>query len=259
MKDSTSMKICIFIPAYNCERTIVKVIEDIPDLLRENATVLVVDDGSFDKTSDVVKLYKTKNGMNNLVLIRNENNLGYGGTQKVAFRHAIKNGHDIVFMVHGDKQHPGGEKLIETLKMMEDNCALVYGSRMLGDPKKGGMPFYKRMGSKILTFIENVFLETNFSEFHSGFRAYNCSYLKRLNFENLTNRYFFDTEMLILIAKEGFRVKELPIPTYYGPDSGYGISFVEGVKYSLGIFKSLMEYKLSKKGLMKSRKFFCFF
>ncbi|MBI4019226.1 MAG: glycosyltransferase family 2 protein [Candidatus Aenigmarchaeota archaeon] len=248
-------KVCIFIPAYNCERTVARVIDDIPSGIRKNATILVIDDGSADNTSDAVLQYKKQHTMSNLILKKNPHNLGYGGTQKVAYRYAIDNGYAIVFMVHGDKQHPGNEKIIEALSLMDGTCALVYGSRMLGNPRKGGMPFYKLIGSKVLTAIENLVLGTKLTEFHSGFRAYSCAHLKQINFEKLTDRYFFDTEILIQIVQKKFVIKEIPIPTYYGPDSGYGIPFTESVKYSLSILKTLLEYTLSSRGLVKSRKF----
>lgn len=248
------MKNCIFIPAYNCEKEIAHVLDEIPAGIWKTSTILVVDDCSRDRTSAVVLKYK-KEKKKNLVLIRNKKNRGYGGTQKVAYKYAINKGYDVVFMVHGDWQHPAG-KIPDVLKLMDSSCALAYGSRISGNPLGGGMPFYKFLGSHALTLIENISLGTRISEFHSGFRAYNCSFLKQVNFGKLTDGYFFDTEILILFAQKKFVIKETSIPTLYGPGhGGRGIPFPKAVGYSVGILKALFAYKLHKYGIKYSYKF----
>lgn len=250
-----TVKNCIFIPAYNCEKEITHVLDEIPQTIWKNSTVLVVDDCSKDNTSGVVLDYKKKKKMKNLVLITNKKNRGYGGVQKVAYNYAIAKGYDVVFMVHGDWQHPAG-KIPDVLRLMNKNCALAYGSRISGDPLGGGMPFYKFLGSHALTFVENVFLGTRISEFHSGFRAYNCSFLKQVNFEKLTDGYFFDTDIIILFAEKKWLIRETPIPTLYGPNhGGRGIPFTKAVKYGYGIMKALFEYKLHHWGLKYSYKY----
>src|SRR3989344_8730255 len=245
------MKLCVFIPAYKCEKTIASVIEDLPPKIRRISTILVVDDGSPDKTSEAVKDYVKRTRASDVVLIRNEKNRGYGGAQKVAYRYAIDNGFDAVFMIHGDRQH-NAEAMPDVLEKLKGN-ALSYGSRMLGNPRAGGMPLYKLIGNKTLTALENLLLGTRISEFHSGFRVYDCTLLKTLPFETLTDKYYFDTEMLILIADRGYGITETPIPTIYGPDSGYGIPVTDAVVYSLNVLKTVIAYKLSKYGILKSK------
>ncbi len=186
-------KILVFIITYNTELTIGKLLNRFPkDVLEEAAEILVADDDSKDNTYKIAFDYKNKKRSKKLKIVKHKQNKGYGGNQKWGYNYAIKNKFDIVVMVHGDCQYPPEyiSSLIRPLK--QDKADFVFGSRIAGQPLKGGMPLYKFIGNKFLTFCENLILGTNLSEFHSGFRAYSVDALKEIPFNKNSNVFYFD-------------------------------------------------------------------
>ena len=159
-------KILIFIPAYNVEKKILTVLKRIPKeiFIKNSINILIVDDFSKDKTRITVENYLKENNMNFLIdFIKNNENLGYGGVQKIAYRYAIKNDFDFVIMLHGDCQY-SPEKLPDVIEnLISSGADGVFGSRLIKqkDALKGGMPFYKFVGNRVLTFIQNLILGTN--------------------------------------------------------------------------------------------------
>ncbi len=247
------MKVAIFIPTYNASKTLPLLIDRIPKEIKNKVKeIFVIDDASQDNTYLIGVGYKKLSGLNNLKVYRNEKNKGYGGNQKYAYQYAIDKGFDIVVMLHGDAQYAPEyiPALLEPFKK-DRNIALVFGSRMKGKPLKGGMPLYKFIGNKILTFIENKVLRMNLSEYHSGFRVYNCKKLKEIPFHLCSGGFHFDTDILIQLRIKNFKIVERPIPTHYGDEK----SHVNIWNYGLNILKSLYEYKLHTLGIKRSRKF----
>ena len=122
-----------------------------------------------------------------------------------------------------------------------------------GGALKGGMPLYKFLGNKILTFYQNSMFSTKFTEFHSGYRIYKVDALKKIPFQINSNDYSFDNEIIVqfLIAK--LIIKEKAIPTYYGEE----ISYVNGMKYAYQVFKTSLKAKLQKLGIFYEKKFDC--
>jgi hypothetical protein len=182
-------------------------------------------------------------------------NQGYGGNQKIGFHYAIKNGFDYVALVHGDGQY-APECLPELLTPLRDGCAdAVFGSRMLtqGGALKGGMPFYKYAGNKILTGMQNALLRSSLSEFHSGYRLYSVPALTRIPFDLNSDVFHFDTDIIIQLLIAGQRIRELPIPTYYGDE----ICNVDGLKYAWDVTKSTFSARMQEYGLLYERKFDC--
>ena len=169
-------------------------------------------------------------------MLFNPKNQGYGGNQKIGYHYAITHGFDFVALVHGDGQY-APEALPELLKPLRQGSAeAVFGSRMLnrGAARQGGMPLYKFLGNKILTGFQNRMLRTNLSEFHSGYRIYSIAALKKVPFDRNTNEFHFDTEIIIQLIKAGLRIRQLPIPTYYGDE----IRHVNGLKYAWDVAKA---------------------
>lgn len=248
-------KIAIFIIAYHAVRTLISAIERIPPEIKKKASeIYVFDDCSDDNTYYAGLGYKYKHNIKKLNVYRNVKNLGYGGNQKQGYNYAIKKGYDIVVMLHGDVQY-APEYISKLIKPLEDGKAdAVFGSRILGSPLKGGMPFWKYLGNRFLTSMENIVLGTNLSEFHTGFRAYSTEALKKVPFNLCADDYYFDTDIIIQFKLKGLKIVEIPIPTHYGLDS-HKISFSKSVKYGLNIFKSLYQYILHKNGLRKIKKF----
>ncbi|HLC73097.1 MAG TPA: glycosyltransferase family 2 protein [Candidatus Nanoarchaeia archaeon] len=246
-------KIAIFIPTYNAAKTLPILLDRIPEQIKKEVQeIFVVDDASQDNTHLIGIGYKTTTGLSNLKVYKNEKNKGYGGNQKYAYQYSIDNNFDLVVMLHGDAQY-APEKIPALLEPFEEDpeTALVFGSRMKGDPLKGGMPIYKFLGNKLLTFIENKVLNMDLSEYHSGFRVYNLHKLKSIPFHLCSDGYLFDTDILIQFKIKNLQIKEVPIPTYYGDEK----SHVNIFEYGLNILKSLFEYYLNKKSIKKVPKF----
>ena len=247
-------KIAILIVAYNAAKTITGVLDRIPaevkDMVEE---IFVFDNASPDNTHLVAEDWKKKIGFEKMTIFRNPTNMGYGGNQQLGYDYAIKKGYDIVVMLHSDGQY-APELLPEILApLIEDKAEAVFGSRMLikGAARRGGMPLYKYVGNKILTFLENLATGGRLSEWHSGYRAYSTKALSKINFKENTGDYHFDSEIIIQFLDQGFRIVEIPIPTYYGDE----ICYVNGMKYAALIFKVICEYKMHKLGLIHYKKF----
>ena len=194
-------RVLIFIVAYNAERTIQDVVIRIPSSLAAyEPEILIIDDSSPDQTFERAHdLERTGQSPFPLTVLHNPVNQGYGGNQKIGFSYAIQGGFDIVALVHGDGQYKP-ECLPNLLQpLVEEKADAVFGSRMMTrfSALQGGMPLYKYVGNRILTWIQNFLLNTTLTEFHSGYRLYSVSALKRIPFERNTNDFHFDTEIII--------------------------------------------------------------
>jgi glycosyltransferase involved in cell wall biosynthesis len=224
-----SRKVAIFVVCYNHESQIERTLRRIPGALMDVVeTVYVIDDQSTDRTRE--RLEAARRELPKLRAFTTPWNQGYGGNQKLGYRFAIEQGFDLVVLLHGDGQY-APEVLPRLLApFADDSVAAVLGSRMLerGAARRGGMPLYKFVGNRILTTIQNRLLGSRLSEFHSGYRAYRVATLARLPFEQNTDDFHFDTEIIaqLLLARE--RIVEVPIPTYYGDE----ICHVNGVPYA---------------------------
>ena len=238
--------------AYEAVNTLDKVIDGIPkDVMKFVDEIYILDDASNDNTYYAAVGYKTLKKINKLKVYKNEKNLGLGGNQKKAYSYAIKNGFDILALLHGDNQYDPRCLPYLLKPLIDDKADFVFGSRMVGHPLKGGMPLYKFLGNKFLTSVENLMLGMNLSEYHSGYRLFNCHALKKVPFNRLSNDFHFDTELIIQFKKAGIRFAELPIPTFYGDE----ISHVKVIKYGFNVIKAVIEYKLHEAGIIKSHKF----
>ncbi len=245
-------EIAIFVIAYEAVNTLHQVIDRIPKSVKDQvAEIFLFDDASNDNTFYAAIGYKVYNKVDKLTVHKNKKNLGYGGNQKKGYRYAIDKGYDIVAMLHGDCQY-APEQLPELLEpLMRGKADMVFGSRMKGDPRKGGMPVYKYLGNKFLTFWENIFLGLNLSEYHSGYRIFSCNALHKVPFHLCSNDFHFDTDILIQFKEAGLRIVERPIPTYYGDE----ISHVNVLKYGYNVLKSVVEYRLHKAGIIYREKY----
>ena len=250
-------KLLVLIVAYNHEKFIKSVLDRINDNLFKtyNVEVLINDDSSLDNTLNITKDYIKNNSHKKIkyTVLSNPVNQGYGGNQKIGFLYAIKNNFDFVALIHGDGQYAPEylETLVEPLN--DDNTDAVFGSRMINKngALKGGMPFYKFIGNKILTIYQNKLFKTNFTEFHSGYRIYKVQSLKKIPYEFNNNDHSFDNEIIIQLLMANLNIKELPIPTYYGEE----ISYVNGLRYALQVFIANIKAKVQKYGIFYDRKF----
>ena len=240
-------KILIFIPAYNVEKKITKVLNKIPKIVfnKYNIKILVIEDNSSDKTLSVIKKVIKKRGDKiKIYLIVNKKNKGYGGVQKIAFNYAIKKNFKYVIMLHGDNQYPANKILLLIKPLLTNKYDAVFGSRMINsiNALKGGMPLYKYLGNIALTFFQNLVLSSNLSEFHSGYRSYKVSSLKKIKFKINTNDFHFDTEIIIQFLKNNLKIKEIAMSTHYGDE----ISHLKSIPYGLNIVRSTLVSRFKK-------------
>ena len=240
-------KILIFIPAYNVEKKITKVLNKIPKIVfnKYNTKILVIEDNSSDKTLSVIKkVIKKKGDKIKIYLIVNKKNKGYGGVQKIAFNYAIKKNFKYVVMLHGDNQYPANKILLLIKPLLTNKYDAVFGSRMINsiNALKGGMPLYKYLGNIALTFFQNLVLSSNLSEFHSGYRSYKVSSLKKTKFKSNTNDFHFDTEIIIQFLKNNLKIKEIAMSTHYGDE----ISHLRSIPYGLNIVRSTLVSRFKK-------------
>jgi 2-polyprenyl-3-methyl-5-hydroxy-6-metoxy-1,4-benzoquinol methylase len=236
-------RIGILVVAYNAVTTLAGVLRRIPPRVwAEVEEVVVCDDASNDATYELAVGYKTLGGLDKLTVLRNDKNLGYGGNQKLGYRHFMERGFDVVVLLHGDGQY--APEILDAMyaPIVRGEADAVFGSRMMpayGGALKGGMPLYKYVGNKILTWFENRALGLRLTEFHSGYRAYNLDALRRIDFSRMTDGFHFDTEIIVKLHHQGFRMRENPIPTYYGDE----ICYVNGLKYAHDVFRSVLRYR----------------
>lgn len=240
-------RIGIVVVAYNAVSTLAKVLDRIPvDFRGRIDHVLVGDDASDDSTYLVGLGYQQLKTDLPLTVVRHQQNLGYGGNQKASYRWAIDNDVDIVVLLHGDGQY-APEMLPDVVEPLEKGvCDAVFGSRMLtpGGARRGGMPRYKYFGNRILSRVENALAGMELSEWHSGYRAYSANALRQIAFESNSDGFDFDTQIILQLQAGGFRIVEVPIPTYYGDE----ISHVNGLKYAKEVVGHAVRYRLHASG-----------
>jgi glycosyltransferase involved in cell wall biosynthesis len=235
------MRIGVLVVAYNAESTLEWVLSRVPDDVRKQLdVVLVLDDHSSDRTYEVGLQQLEARPDLPLVVERQPRNLGYGGNQKAGYRWMIDHGIDIVVLLHGDGQYAPEEldRMIEPIR--DGDADMVMGSRMMhrGGALRGGMPLYKFLGNKVLTTLQNRLARVRFTEWHSGYRAFRVSALASVPFEQNSDVFDFDTQIILQFLAAGHRVVEVPIPTFYGDE----ISYVNGLVYGKDIVRHTVAY-----------------
>ncbi len=239
-------KVVVIMPAYNAEKTLEKTFSEIYRKIVD--TVILVDDNSDDNTKEIAK----KLGITTVV---HKNNLGYGANQKSCYIAALREGADIVVMLHPDYQYT--PKLIPAMASMiafKEYDAVIASRMLTGSALRGGMPLYKFISNKFLTFFQNIFCGKSLSEYHSGFRAFSAEILKTLPLAECDNDFIFDNQMLALVFYYGFKIGEISCPTKYFPDAS-SINLKRSIKYGLGVLGVSVEYFLANLGIYKSKIF----
>ena len=244
MEKTDKLKIVAIMPAYNASRTLEQTFREIPpDSVSE---CIVVDDFSADSTVEVAR----KLGLR--VFLHRENQ-GYGGNQKTCYVEALKTGAHIVVMLHPDYQYDP-KKIPDLVRpILEDRADLVLGSRM-AYALAGGMPFYKRLANRFLTWCENKVFGLQLSEYHTGFRAFRRSLLETTPFLLNSNDFIFDQEIVAQAVWFGARIDEISVPHRYFPEAST-IGFARSLRYGLGVLGLLATFLLNRKGLITSRMF----
>ena len=235
-------RVVVVLPAYNAARTLRQTYDELPHEIVDQ--VILVDDASRDETSRLAR----EMGITTFVHPRN---LGYGGNQKTCYREALRCGADVVIMVHPDYQYTPALVTAMASMVAKGIYDAVLGSRMLGTSAlKGGMPRYKYVANRLLTFIENVVLQRKLSEYHTGYRAFGREVLERLPLEENSNDFVFDNEMLAQVIAFGYRIGEVSCPTRYFEDAS-SISFSRAVRYGFGVLNVCLKFRLHRWGVRR--------
>ncbi len=236
-----SKKVIAVLPAYNAGKTLQKTYAEIDRTLVDE--VILCDDASSDNTAELAK----EIGVDHV--IRHEKNKGYGGNQKSLYNKALEHGADIVIMLHPDYQYT--PKLIPTMVNIigEELYPVVLGSRILGKGAlRGGMPVYKYIANRLLTFVQNLLVSYKLSEYHTGYRSFSREVLESIRFNDNSDDFVFDNEMLSQIIYAGFDIAEVTCPTKYFEEAS-SINLRRSIKYGLGVLRVSMMHFLQRLGL----------
>ena len=238
-------RVIVVLPAYNAAPTLEKTYNEIPfDLVDD---VILCDDASKDDTVEVAKSIGIQH------IIHHQSNKGYGGNQKSLYNKALELNGDIIIMLHPDYQYT--PLLIPSMVNIigDELYPVVLGSRILGKGAlKGGMPIYKYIANRALTFFQNLLISYKLSEYHTGYRAFSGEVLRSINFNKNSDDFVFDNEMLSQIVYKGFDIAEVTCPTKYFEEAS-SINLPRSIKYGLGVLRVSIIHRLSKIGLAKSK------
>jgi glycosyltransferase involved in cell wall biosynthesis len=239
-------RVTVILPAYNAGATIRQTYAEIPHDIVDD--VILTDDASTDNTAALSQEL-------GIYTLRHPHNRGYGGNQKTCYAAALERGADIIVMLHPDYQYT--PKLVAAMASMiaSEQYDVVLASRILGrGALAGGMPLYKYISNRFLTFIENILIGEKLSEYHSGYRAWSREVLQTLPLENCSEDFVFDNQMLLLAADRDFRIGEISCPTRYFPEAS-SINFRRSVTYGLGVLATGCQFRLARMGLAGGKLF----
>jgi glycosyltransferase involved in cell wall biosynthesis len=235
-------KIGVVLPAYNAEKTLKKTYDEIPlDIVD---SIILVDDKSTDNTLEISKNLSIKTYLH-------DKNLGYGANQKTCYRKALEQGNDIIVMLHPDYQYT--PRLVTAMVSM-----LAYGvydvvlaSRILGHGAvKEGMPVYKYIGNRILTFLQNICVGRKHTEYHTGYRAFTREVLEWIPFEKNSDDFVFDNQILVQIIAAGYHIGEISCPAKYFEEAS-SINLFQSIKYGFGCLYISFRYLLHRLHILK--------
>jgi len=229
-------KVIVVLPAYNAGKTLERTVADIPrDIVDE---IILVDDGSHDDTIACAQNL-------GLTVYQHDRNRGYGANQKTCYTLALKHGADIIVMLHPDYQYDSRLIRYFVSFIRDGYFDVMLGSRIRSrrEALAGGMPRYKYMANRTLTFLENLSTGYNLSEWHSGMRAYRRRVLETIPFQKNSDDFVFDTQILFQAIKHGFSIGEIPVPVRYFPEAS-SINFWRSMRYGFGTLWTALRFML---------------
>jgi len=241
-------KVIVVMPAYNAAQTLRLTYDEVMEQGIVDLIILV-DDASRDTTVAIART------LPHMEVFIHDRNHGYGANQKTCYKMALDHGGDIIIMVHPDYQYT--PKLILAMASLIGNGVYhcVLGSRILGGyALKGGMPVWKYIANRILTFTENILIGAKLSEYHTGYRAFSRELIEKLDIESNSDDFLFDNQMLAQIIWHGYIVSEISCPTRYSPDSS-SINLRRSIQYGFGCLLTAISFRLAKLNLLNSKTF----
>ncbi len=248
-QSAEKLKVVVVMPAYNAAKTLRITYDAIPK--GDVDQVILVDDGSRDETLKIAKDLK-------LEVFVHARNYGYGGNQKTCYTEALKAGADIVVMLHPDYQYDPTLLPNIVAPIKSGDADVVLGSRLMGgDVMQQGMPWWKFLGNRFLTGVQNWVLKEHLSEYHTGYRAFSRRVLEEVPFLLNSDNFVFDQEMLVQIIHLNFKITEVPVPTRYFAEAS-STSFAASVRYGLSILVLLARYALHRSSFIVQKQFECF-
>jgi glycosyltransferase involved in cell wall biosynthesis len=239
--------IAVVLPAYNAEKTIESTFREIPGDIVDH--IILVDDGSSDRTVEIADNLGIK------YIIRHNQNKGYGGNQKTCYDKALEIGADIIVMLHPDYQYT--PRLIHAMcYLIADGVyKVVLGSRILGKGAlRGGMPVYKYISNRILTFMQNLLMNQKLSEYHTGYRAFDAEVLRTINYQLNSDDFLFDNQIIAQIFWAGYEIAEITCPTKYFEEAS-SINLIRSIKYGMGVLWIAFLYLTGRFGIYKAKIF----
>ncbi len=243
---SVSPKVVVVMPAYNAARTLERTYNDLPAEVVNH--IILVDDVSQDETVEIAH----RLGLKTVIHVQNR---GYGGNQKTCYLEALKDGADVVVMLHPDYQYDS--RLVPELiaPILAGQADMVLGSRLAGGGAlAGGMPVWKYISNRGLTIVENLVLGQHLTECHTGFRAYSRRLLETIPFLLNSDKFVFDTEVIAQAVAFGFRIAEIPVPTRYFAEAS-SVNLHNSIIYGLGTLAVMLRYLLDRSGLRRAPQF----
>ena len=240
-------KIVVVLPAYNAALTMEKTISEIPpDIVDE---IVLVDDKSSDNTIEVAR----KIGIRHI--IEHQSNKGYGGNQKSCYHKALELNADIIIMLHPDYQYTP-KLLLPMISVIGNGLyKVVFASRILGKGAlRGGMPLYKYIANRFLTLFQNTLMNQKLSEYHTGYRAYHREVLEKINFDQNSDDFIFDNQMIAQIFYNNFEIAEITCPTKYFKEAS-SINFARSIRYGFGVVRVSLQHYLQRTGIIRFRRY----
>lgn len=236
-------RLAVVLPAFNATLTLRRTVEEIPPGFVDD--IILVDDASDDDTPDLAR----ELGLHTIV---HDQNRGYGANQKTCYREALDRGADVVIMLHPDYQY--SPKIVVAMASLValGQFDVVLGSRIVSrGALEGGMPVYKYISNRFLTWTQNIVLGQKLSEYHTGYRAFSRRVLETLPLAENSDGFVFDNQMLAQALYFGFSVGEISCPARYAADAS-SIGFFSSVVYGLGVLRTSLQYRLNKLGVSSS-------
>lgn len=239
-------KVALVMPAFRAEKTLEATWNDVPKEIVDFA--LLVDDASDDKTVQLAE----KLGINVVVHDRNR---GYGANQKTCYATALGYEPDIVVMLHPDYQYD--PRLLGPMVSMIASgvYGVVIGSRILGGGAlNGGMPLWKYVANRFLTLTQNLLLGAKLSEYHTGYRAFSSEFLHQTRWQENSDDFVFDNQMLTQAILAGYDIGEISVPTRYFEDAS-SINLRRSIRYGFGVLGMSLAGFLHRTGLRRRKAF----